>query len=75
MEMLRKLVRNDELDNIKTAAIEEEIKKGNASALDKNFKEEIRDRLDPNIKFKDSLFFIPVVDKVKDLTMIDNYIK
>lgn len=75
MEMLRMLVRKDELENINTQAIEQELKEGNTEALDKNFKEEIRDKMDPNIKYKDSLFFIPIVDKVTDMTQVNKYIK
>ena len=73
--MLRVLVKNDEIENINTPAIEKEIKKGNDMALDKNFKEEIRDKMDPSVKYKDSLFFIPIIDKIKDLTFIDKFIK
>ena len=73
--MLRVLVKNDEIENINTPAIEKEIKKGIDMALDKNFKEEIRDKMDPSVKYKDSLFFIPIIDKIKDLTYIDKFIK
>lgn len=75
MDMLRLLVRKEELDNIMTQAIEKELSEGNTQALDKNFKEEIRDKMDPNIKYKDSMFFIPIVDKVTDMTMVNKYIK
>ena len=75
MEMLRVLVSKEELDNVRTDAIAHELEKGNAEALDKNFKEEVRDRLDPNASYRDSLFFIPVIDKVTDLTHIEKYIK
>ena len=75
MEMLRILVRNEDLENVNTRAIEEELKQGNSDALDKNFKVEVRDGMDPNVKYKDSLFFIPVIDKVTDMTMVNKYIK
>ena len=75
LDMLGLLVRAEELDNVNTKAIEEELNHGNAEALDKNFKVEVRDNIDPNVKYKDSLFFIPVIDKVTDLTMVDKYIK
>lgn len=75
MEMLRYLVHKDDLNNITTSVIENELKQGNDNAFEKNFKQEIRDKLDPDSKYKDSLFFIPIVDKVKDLTMVSQYIK
>lgn len=75
MEMLRYLVNREDLNNISTNVIETELQQGNDNAFEKNFKQEIRDKLDPDSKYKDSLFFIPIVDKVKDLTMVSKYIK
>lgn len=75
LDMLGMLVRNEELDNVNTKAIEEELCHGTIEALDKNFKVEIRDSIDPNVKYKDTMFFIPVIDKVTELTMVNKYIK
>lgn len=75
LDMLGILVRAEELDNVNTKAIEEELSHGNVEALDKNFKVEVRDSIDPNVKYRDSLFFIPVIDKVTDLTKVNKYIK
>lgn len=75
MKMLRMLIGREALDSVSTSAIEAEIQSGIAEALDKNFKEEVRDALDPNRPYRDSLFFIPVIDKVTGLTLIDKYTK
>lgn len=75
MKMLRLLVQKEELVNVNTLAVEAELAKGCTDALDKNFKEEVRDKLASDVQYRDSLFFLPVIDKVTKLTLVQRYIK
>ena len=62
-EMLSSLILKEHLENIKTPIIKKSINEGIEDALDKEFQKEVVE-LGPESNFRDSLFFLPIIDQL-----------
>lgn len=62
-DMLTKLISKEHLENIRTHIITKAISEGIEDALDKEFLKEVVE-LGPETNFRDSLFFLPIIDQL-----------
>lgn len=68
LEMLSTMITKLQLDEVKTDKIKECISSGIEDALRTNFQKEVLDKYDESVPLADSLFFLPVVNQILELT-------
>ena len=75
VQMLRTLMRLDNIENLDISSVEDKLSADIADSLDKNFHEEVVTRYASTSAYRDSLFFIPVIDNILTLTDVTSYKK
>ena len=73
--MLQTLVRMDRIDSLDISAVGQDLSEDVADSLDKNFQQEVVATYPASSAYRDSLFFIPVIDNILKLTDITSYKK
>lgn len=74
-KMLQVLMRRDDIDNVDITPIKDKLSEDVADSLDKNFHEEVVAKYASTMAYRDSIFFIPVIDNILTLTDINSYKK
>lgn len=75
VQMLKTLMRLDNIENLDISSVEDKLSSDIADSLDKNFHEDVVASYAPSSSYRDSLFFIPVIDNILTLTDITAYKK
>lgn len=75
VQMLQTLVRMDRIDSLDISAVGQDLSEDVADSLDKNFQQEVVATYPASSAYRDSLFFIPVIDNILKLTDITSYKK
>lgn len=75
VQMLKTLMRLDSIENLDISSVEDKLSADIADSLDKNFHEEVVASYASSSVYRDSLFFIPVIDNILTLTDITAYKK
>lgn len=75
VQMLKTLMRFDSIENLDISSVEGKLSADIADSLDKNFHEEVVASYAASSAYRDSLFFIPVIDNILTLTDITAYKK
>lgn len=73
-EMLDMLIGEDDIQNISVSSLEDGMLSNEiADSLDKNFQNEVLSKYGDNKKYRDSLFFLPIVSNIHALTYVTKY--
>ena len=74
LEMLDILTRKDDIQNISVSSLTNGMLSNEiADSLDKNFQNEVVSKYGDNMKYRDSLFFLPIVSNILALTDVTKY--
>lgn len=73
-EMLDMLIGEDDIQNISVSSLKNGMLSNEiADSLDKNFQNEVVGKYGDNMKYRDSLFFLPIVSNILALTDVTKY--